>query len=93
MIQGYKHAKFRVFAEGGDLKGFPADIINKARKLLAAMDAAVELRDLKLPPGNRLHALSGDRAGQHSLSINMQWRICFTWTDNGPDDVEICDYH
>ena len=57
------------------------------------LDDAVELRDLKSPPGNRLEALSGDRAGQHSIRINDQWRLCFVWTDAGPKNVEIVDYH
>ena len=57
------------------------------------LDAAEELKDLLLPPGNRLEALKGDRAGQHSIRINDQWRICFVWTDVGPKDVEIVDYH
>ena len=55
--------------------------------------AAQRLDDLRLPPGNRLEALSGDRRGQHSIRINQQWRICFRWTDGGAEDVEICDYH
>ena len=53
----------------------------------------MELRDLKSPPGNRLEALSGDRAGQHSIRINDQWRVCFVWTKVGPESVEIADYH
>ncbi|GLO13919.1 hypothetical protein PPUJ20028_25000 [Pseudomonas putida] len=57
------------------------------------LDAASELRDLRSPPGNRLEALSGNRVGQHSIRINDQWRLCFTWTDNGPINVEIIDYH
>jgi len=57
------------------------------------LDAAAELRDLRSPPGNRLEALSGNRAGQHSIRVNDQWRLCFTWTDNGPANVEIIDYH
>ena len=57
------------------------------------LDAATELRDLRSPPGNRLEALSGNRAGQHSIRVNDQWRLCFTWTDNGPVNVEIVDYH
>ncbi|MBB99721.1 MAG: plasmid maintenance system killer protein [Rhodobacteraceae bacterium] len=57
------------------------------------MNAAVMLRDLRFPPGNKLHELTGDRAGQHAISINAQWRICFVWTEEGPDQVEICDYH
>ncbi len=55
--------------------------------------AAAALEDLRAPPGNRLEALHGDRAGQHSIRINGQWRICFRWTDAGPEDVEIVDYH
>lgn len=62
------------------------------RKLLQ-LHAAEDLRDLAVPPGNRLEALTGDRRGQHSIRINSQWRICFVWTANGPTNVEICDYH
>ena len=54
---------------------------------------ATDLRDLGSPPGNRLEALKGDRAGQHSIRINEQWRICFRWTEAGAEDVEIVDYH
>lgn len=57
------------------------------------LDAAVVLRDLATPPGNHLEALRGDRAGQHSIRINQQYRICFVWTDEGPASVEIVDYH
>ena len=57
------------------------------------LDAAETLDDLRVPPGNRLEALRGDRAGQHSIRINQQCRICFRWTDAGPTDVEIVDYH
>jgi len=57
------------------------------------LDDAMELRDLKSPPGNRLEALSGDRAGQHSIRINDKWRVCFGWTATGPEDIEIVDYH
>jgi toxin HigB-1 len=62
------------------------------RKLLI-LDAATELRDLAVPPGNRLEKLSGDRSGQHSVRINDQWRICFVWKDGDAYDVEIVDYH
>ncbi|MDQ3579815.1 MAG: type II toxin-antitoxin system RelE/ParE family toxin [Actinomycetota bacterium] len=62
------------------------------RKLLI-LDAAETLDDLKVPPGNRLEKLRGDRAGQHSVRINQRWRICFLWTAAGPEDVEIDDYH
>jgi proteic killer suppression protein len=57
------------------------------------LNAAHDLRDLQSPPGNRLEALRGDRAGQHSIRINQQWRICFVWRDGGAWDVEIVDYH
>lgn len=62
------------------------------RKLLI-LDAAETLDDLRVPPGNRLEKLKGDRAGCHSVRINQQWRICFRWTNAGPEDVEIIDYH
>jgi proteic killer suppression protein len=62
------------------------------RKLLI-LDAAVVLDDLRVPPGNRLEKLQGDRAGQYSVRINQQWRICFEWTAAGPENVEIVDYH
>jgi proteic killer suppression protein len=57
------------------------------------LDAAEILADLRVPPGNRLEKLAGDRAGQYSIRINQQWRICFRWTDAGPESVEITDYH
>jgi proteic killer suppression protein len=57
------------------------------------LDAAVALDDLRSPPGNRLELLRGDRVGQHSIRINDQWRICFSWIDAGPEQVEIVDYH
>lgn len=64
-----------------------------ARRKLDQLAAAIELRDLLAPPGNRLEALKADRLGQHSIRINDQWRICFIWTADGPIDVEIVDYH
>ena len=57
------------------------------------LDAAEILADLRVPPGNRLEKLAGDRAGQYSIRVNQQWRICLRWTDAGPEDVEITDYH
>ncbi len=64
-----------------------------AMRKLAMLNRAGTLDDLRVPPGNRLEALQGDRSGQHSIRINDQWRICFTWTASGPGDVEIVDYH
>ena len=71
----------------------PHDIQYRAFVRLAMLDAAADLNDLRNPPSNRLHALTDDRAGQHSISINKQWRICFVWREGGADDVEIVDYH
>ena len=64
-----------------------------AFRKLDQLDSATKLRDMAIPPGNRLERLRGDRAGQHSIRINDQFRICFRWTEAGPDDVEIVDYH
>jgi proteic killer suppression protein len=64
-----------------------------AVRKLDMVDAATRLDDLRSPPGNRLEALKGDRRGQHSIRINQQWRICFRWTSDGPEAVEIVDYH
>ena len=70
-----------------------ANIRQPARRKLLMLHAAERLSDLRLPPGNRLHQLERDRAGQHSISINDQWRICFVWRDGHAHDVEITDYH
>ena len=74
-------------------RSLPADIQRKARLKLEILDAAEKLDDLKVPPGNRLEKLSGDREGQHSIRINQQWRICFRWKNGDCYDVEIVDYH
>ena len=74
-------------------KGFPADLVKRTRAMLSALDAAVTVEDLRFPPGNHLEELKGNRAGQYSVRINDQWRICFVWTKQGPSDVEIVDYH
>ena len=70
-----------------------AEIQHTARYKLEILDAAGRLDDLRIPPSNRLEKLSGDRAGQYSIRINKQWRICFEWRDNEPYEVEIVDYH
>jgi proteic killer suppression protein len=74
-------------------KGFPADLARVARRKLIMVDSAEILAALNSPPGNRLEALKGDLIGKHSIRINDQWRIVFRWTDTGPEDVEIVDYH
>ena len=72
---------------------FDPELQQRAYRKLLALHAADRVTDLRIPPGNRLEALKGDRTGQHSIRINQQWRICFTWTNHGPADVEIVDYH
>lgn len=64
-----------------------------AERKLTMLNSARTLEDLRSPPGNRLHQLDGNRLGEHSISINDQWRICFVWTSDGPENVEIVDYH
>ncbi len=78
---------------GRSARALPSDIQMRAQRLLEVLDAATTLEDLRVPPSNRLHALKGDRRGQHALSINKQWRICFRWEDGDAHDVEITDYH
>jgi proteic killer suppression protein len=71
----------------------PSTIQKTARRKLVQINLAQNLADLRVPPGNRLEALKGDRAGRHSICINDQWRICFRWTMSGVEEVEIVDYH
>jgi len=74
-------------------KTLPMELRHQASKKLDALDSAAILDDLRVPPGNRLEALRGDRRGQHSIRVNDQYRIRFRWTDSGPEDVEVVDYH
>ena len=71
----------------------PRSLWSVAYRKLDQMDSALEIADLRIPPGNRLEVLRGGRKGQYSIRINEQYRICFKWTDTGPEDVEIVDYH
>jgi proteic killer suppression protein len=93
MIQSTKGKRAANAVQGRYGKGFPGDLVKRTRAMLTALDAAVVVEDLRFPPGNHLEELKGDRAAQHSVWINRQWRICFIWTVNGPADVEIVDYH
>jgi proteic killer suppression protein len=77
----------------GKAKRFPSDVAKRAARKLEYLDLATRLGDLKVPVGNRLHSLEGDRKGQYSISINDQWRICFRFVDGDAYDVEVCDYH
>ena len=93
MIQGFADRRTAVVWSGRRSRRLPVDIQAVALRKLRMLNNARRLEDLRVPPGNRLEALSGGRAGQHSIRINRQWRICFRWTDGGPSDVEIVDYH
>lgn len=92
MIRNFRDRDTRALFETGRSRRF-ADISNVAMRKMAQLDAAQELRDLASPPGNRLEPLAGNRAGQYSIRINDQFRLCFRWSELGPEDVEIVDYH
>lgn len=92
MIISFTCKETQEFYETGKGRKF-ANIRSTAERKLTALAEAVTLESLRSPPGNRLEALLGDRLGQHSIRINDQWRLCFVWTDHGPANVEICDYH
>jgi len=92
MIQSYKDRDTERLAKLYYVKRF-AGIEKIARRKLHQLKIASRLSDLAVPPGNRLEALRGNRAGQHSIRINSQYRICFKWGINGPEEVEIVDYH
>ena len=92
MILSFRCADTEALAHGSPVKRF-RNIESVARRKLRQLEIAVKLQDLRVPPGNRLEALVGDRAGQHSIRINNQYRLCFRWTDAGASDVEIVDYH
>lgn len=93
MIQSFANRETERIWRGERSRKLPADIQSRALAKLALIDAAEALDDLRSPPSNRLHELDRDRAGQHSVSINKQWRICFVWKDGSAYDVEIVDYH
>ncbi len=92
MIRSFRCADTRALFESGKSRRF-SGIANVAARKLAQLDAAETLEFLRAPPGNRLEALKSERAGQHSIRINAQFRVCFRWTKAGPEDVEIVDYH
>lgn len=92
MIKTFKCADTQALSNGDRVKRF-VNIEAVARRKLRQLEIADRLEDLRVPPGNRLEALKGDRAGQHSIRVNDQFRVCFHWTDAGVEDVEIVDYH
>lgn len=93
MIKTFSDKHTYEFFVTGRSKRLPADLLKRAMRRLEYVNLAVNLDDLKVPPSNRLHALKADREGQHSISINDQWRICFRFKDGDAYDVEITDYH
>ena len=92
MIVSFRDADTEALAGGRRTRRFTS-IESVARRKLRQLEIVGRLDDLRVPPGNRLEALKGDRAGQHSIRINDQYRLCFRWTSAGPADVEIVDYH
>lgn len=93
MIRSFKDRDTEAIFNGQFVRRIPRQLAPLAARKLNQLHAAGNLNDLRIPPGNRLEALKGDRKGQHSVRINEQWRICFIWTLAGPKDVEIVDYH
>jgi len=92
VIRSFKSPETEALFNGKRVAKF-ANLEKAATRKLQMLDDAAELRDLMAPPANRLEALKGERKGQHSIRINDQWRICFVWTQAGPEQVEIVDYH
>ena len=92
MIRSFKCADTEALAKGERVRRF-VNIAAVARRKLRQLQIAGRLDDLRVPPGNRLEALKGNRRGQHSIRINDQWRVCCRWIDAGAEDVEIVDYH
>jgi proteic killer suppression protein len=97
MIQSFKNAGSEDIFNGENTREArsicPRSLWIIAGRKLDLLDSVTALSELRIPPGNKLESLSGDRKGQHSIRINERYRICFLWTDSGPDEVEIVDYH
>ena len=93
MILSFADSETKLIWLGQASRKLPSEIQKKARMKLRMLDGAVTMEDLKVPPSNRLHKLEKDRADQYSISINLQYRICFTWKDGNAQNVEIVDYH
>ena len=93
MIKGFADDDTERLFRGRRPRKLPNDILNRGARKLLVLNAADDLRDLRAPPGNQLEKLKGDRAGQYSIRVNDQWRICFAWRDDHAYEVEITDYH
>lgn len=93
VIQSFADEQTRKVWAREHVRQFGPELQRSAQKKLRLLNAAETINDLRIPPGNRLEKLAGDREGQHSIRINDQYRICFVWTSAGPTDVQIVDYH
>ena len=93
MIKSFADKRSAALFIGQTPKGVAVDLVRRAHIKLLLLDAALDISDLRIPPGNRLEALQGDRNGQHSIRINDQWRLCFVWQNGNAHHVEFCDYH
>ena len=93
MIRSFKNKDTETIFRGEFVKGMDGQIQQRAREKLKYLDSAGDLRDLMIPPSNRLEALKGDRKDQFSIRVNQQWRICFRWDSGDASDVELSDYH
>ena len=93
MIRSFRDKRTEALARGRAPRHVPADVARRAVNKLFLLDTVTRLEDLRVPPGNRLEALSGDRRGQHAIRVNDQWRICFVWREGDPHEVEFVDYH
>lgn len=93
MIKTFADKRTKDLYETGKSRKIPPDVLSRAIRKLEYVHLATCLDDLKVPPGNRLHALADDRMGQHAIAVNDQWRICFRFVDGDAYDVEFCDYH
>jgi proteic killer suppression protein len=93
LIRSFRDRETERIWNGQRSRRLPGDMQDVALRKLRQLNRSLRLDDLRIPPGNRLEALAGGRRGQHSIRINGQWRICFTWAEGDAEDVEICDYH
>ena len=93
MIKTFADKRTQSLFEEGSAKGVPSTLAARAVRKLDMIDAAARIGDLRVPPGNKLHLLEGDRKGQYAIAVNDQWRICFHFRGEDAFDVEFCDYH
>ena len=93
MIRSFRDKDTEAIWQRRYVKKLSPELGRLAYNKLVLINAAESINDLRVPPGNRLEKLAGNRAGQYSIRVNDQWRVCFTWTESGPENVEIVDYH